>query len=93
MYKWKNESENSQFQITTLELQINSLNSKIKRLEDAESYEIEEWKIKYEEAISSVRHLKQQLESYRENQYSTGGYDHYKQLYEEEREKKKEVEE
>ena len=42
-------------------MQINSLNSKVRRLEDDENYNIMEWKIKYEEASNSLRHTRSQL--------------------------------
>lgn len=43
-------------------MQINSLNSKIRRFEDEENYNVLEWKIKYEEASSSLRQTKTKLE-------------------------------
>lgn len=78
-------------------MQNSSLNSKIKRLQEDESYEITEWKIKYEEATSSLRQTKKQLEEYRSNESVSFGKrsfssESYKTQYEEQKRRSEELE-
>lgn len=91
--KYKNEHEASQFNIDNLNMEISSLKSKIRRLQDEQSYEVQEWKIKYEEASTTLQHVRNQLNQYKEFSYipasSTDGT--YKRKWEEEQSRSEEL--